>query len=142
MPKGAVVTAAAALGAIGLVALLVGFGWWLVAWGRKDEGELRSRESRIDELERAVEDRDRAIAHWEQASVRDKAALAATEEQRASAIKLVEELAAKSPAVVSHAIRDQLARLRALSQVPKVPPSPAGEAGGGTGGVHGAPTPG
>lgn len=129
-------TVAAALGATGLLVLVVAFIWWLVSWGRKDEEQLRAGDARIDELGRAVEDRDRTIATLQDEAKRDKAALAAAEKQRATAIQLVEKVAKDSPSAVSAAIRSQLERLQALSRVPQVPAGAAGEGGGGEGAVH------
>lgn len=130
-----------AVGGFGVIALQIAFSWWLVKWGRKDEGELRVQQSRIDELDRAVEDRDIALAGAKSALARERAALSAAEEQRASAIKLVETLAADNPGAVADAIREQLARLQALSRVPKVPAGPAGDGDREADPVHGGSTP-
>ncbi|MBT8453012.1 MAG: hypothetical protein KJO40_13670 [Deltaproteobacteria bacterium] len=117
---------AVALGGFAVIALQIAFTWWLVRWGRNDERELRRQQSRIDELDRAVEDRDIALAGAQAALGREKAALSAAEKQCASAIKLVEKMATDNPRAVTTAIREQLARLQALSQVRD---TPAGEGG-------------
>jgi hypothetical protein len=142
VPKGDVVSlVAVAIGGFGVIALQIAFSWWLVKWGRKDEEELRVKQSRIDELDRAVEDRDIALAGAQSALAREKSALSAAEEQRANAIKLVEKMAADNPRAVTDAIREQLARLQALSRVSEVPAAPAGEGDREAGAVHGGAAP-
>ena len=130
-------TLAAALAGIGLLALVIAFIWWLVSWGRKDDAALRAQDGRIDELRRSIDARDQAITALQDDAVRSKAALAAAEKQRATAIALVEKIGKDNPGAVAGAIRDQLDRLRALQAVvPGVPATASGEGDHGDDAVH------
>ena len=124
---------AVAIAGLGLAGAQVALTFYLVRWARGGEKKLRDGlrgsqklKDRIAELDRAVEERDRALDNKVQEAARVAAALEVAEEQRNDAIELVQQLAEKDPEVLTVAMRAQLDRLWALStkEVPDVP-SPA-----------------
>ena len=137
LPQESVVSlVAVSLGSFAIIGTLVGFAIWLARWARGAEAAARDEtavaeglKDRVDELTRAVEDRDGVIAAKEEELVRLARVLTKTEAQRDDAIDMVQEFAADNPAATGDAIRDQLKRLLALSKVPDVPPAPTAEGG-------------
>ncbi len=81
----------------------------------------------IDDLDRAVEDRDQVIAAKEAENLRLTATLAVTEGQRDDAIKVLESMAATDPRSMAHVIRRELERLRSFSSLSDVPPAAPAE---------------
>jgi len=118
---------AVVIGAMTLVAAAIVLSFWMARWARSShaelvagEGERHTLRLRVDELTGHVQDRDRAIKDKTDELERERATRTLAQQHRDEALKLIDKLAAKSPAVISGAIRTQLERLRALA-VPDVP---------------------
>lgn len=116
------------LSSLAVVAALVAYAFWLSRWARESDRSVLSlvkersdQRSTIDELKRAVDDRDHALKSKEQELAGVAAASVELQRQRAESLELIEKLAAKNPVATSDAIRAQLKRLRDLSKVQDVP---------------------
>jgi len=123
---------AAVISAIGLSALLVGLCWYLAKWAKSSSGKLREAIEDISDQKLQLKDHQIAISDLEEvlalkvkelqiAAAQLKVAYTQTNE----ALEQINELAKENPKVIGSAIRAQLKRLRALSEVPEVPTAPA-----------------
>jgi len=130
---------AVAIAGFSALVLAISFIWWLVSWGRKNEGELRARDKQIADYKASNADIIRSLEGVEQTLAAERRATRAAERQRDEALNLAQALAAKSPAALTDAIRAQLQRLQVLVQ--EVPASATAESGGEAGSVHGPAAP-
>lgn len=111
-----------AIAALAVAGAAIGFCFWCARWARDESRgmtatsvEIVRLEGRIDDLREDVEDRDRAIAATQEELDRAASKAVVADRQLAATMALVEELAAKQPAVVAVALRGALERLRALA---------------------------
>ena len=129
---------AVAISALVLVAAMVALSFWAVRGARASSGELAAERvtsaalrQRVDELDRHVQDRDRANQTLTDELARERAARAAVATQRDEAIALVHNLAQRNPGAIAAAVRDGLRRLQELARadVPAAPASAPADAG-------------
>ncbi len=122
------------LGALAIAGALAAFAWWLARWARNStssevEGlrELRKGDARIAGLERAVQDRDRALKTVQDNAARARRTLKTVERQRDEAVENLVALGDSDG--IAAGIRGELERLRTLSEeLSGVPPAAAAAA--------------
>jgi uncharacterized protein HemX len=105
--------------------------FWAIRWARENAGKAVA-EAQLREMVRtmqlSLEDRDRLIATRDAELTRLKFATSAMERMAKDHRHALEELAAKNPAVMGPAIRNQLARLRRFAE--GIAPDPAAATSG------------
>lgn len=118
----------ASTAALGVIGAQLGILWWMAKWARSGErgtAEAIRRQTkladRIDELQEAVKDRDRAIDDLQQSVSTLGRRLDKTRESRNQALELARQAAADHPELVADSIRSDLERLRALSEQDDMP---------------------
>ena len=139
-----------AIVALAVAGAAIAFCYWCARWARDESRgatasavEIVRLEGRVDDLQRAVDDRNHAIAAKQDELNRTASKAGVADRQLSEAIALVEELAAKQPAAVGAAIRAHLERMRALATtsdddtVPGTVAAAAAAGGGDPRPVHG-----
>jgi len=131
------VTSAAIVGlaALAVLALVVGFCWWMAAWARGLSKEVRGLDKAVLEHQQGIEERDGTIDALASECDRERAARTKAEEILRDAQKRLVE--AGSPADIVAGVNASLLALGKLSEVSRTAPPAAGEDRGEAGPVHG-----